>query len=724
MSDDFAVNVLEYSGKLNLKLEKTMENNFSKFGLTTNLVAIGKKLPVIVLPTKKNVSKKTTLLNHSWILGGIVMFFTVLLLITLIFSVQQARNNALQPELVSQLQLQHLRVSNAAQQIITGNVSAFTPLQDGQNQLNRYIMLLLQGGLYHGKTISAVDDASSRSLDAYLKNWQIEEGNIHLILSQQESLLQLISSIKAIHIAHSQLNRRSEELISRMVQIGNLSNEVRTVEVIRMHARNVARNVKTLLPIELPLAEITAQLAQDHVHISAITHALSQGDNGLGVASSRDEMIQDLLSHVYALVRRLDDHLHVIQKEISAAATVQSAIDDMVSKSDVMLNISRELSNQIQEQTSYTISRLNRLMMMLGTCVLLALIFFIRTVLQNARYQDLASRNEVAKTQKAIVTLLDNMKRIADGDLTVRTDITNRTTGAIADAINCTIEELHTLVEQVNQASALVVRASNQAQQVSSGLLTAAQHQTAKIEQTTIAVLGMTESISEISDMAMESERVAKQSLATAEKGTSAVRESITGMDEIRTYIQDTSKRIKRLGESSQEIGEIVALITDITDQTNVLALNAALQATAAGEAGHGFTVIAQEVQRLAERSTEASKQISELIVTIQGDTQDAIAAMERSTLGVAKGAKRSDAAGRALEEIEQVSKQLAHLVSNIFDVTNTQTRAAHKVVANMEEILHITRQNTQGTLKTTGSIKQITGFASELRASVSNFKV
>lgn len=701
-----------------------MENNFSKFGLTTSLVAIGKKLPVIALPAKRNVSKKTTLLNHSWILGGIVMFFTALLLSTLIFSVQQARNNMLQPELVSQLQLQHLRVSNAAQQIITGNVSAFTPLQDGQNQLNRYIMLLLQGGLYHGKTISAVADASSQSLDAYLKNWQIEEGNIHLILSQQESLLQLISSIKAIHIAHSQLNRRSEELISRMVQIGNLSNEVRTVEVIRMHARNVARNVKTLLPIEFPLAEVTAQLTQDHAHISAITHALSQGENGLGVASSRDEMIQDLISHVYALVRRLDDHLHVIQKEISTAATVQLAIDEIVSKSDVMLDISRELGDQIQEQTSHKISRLNRLMVMLGTCVLLALIFFIRTVRQNARYQDLASRNEVAKTQKAIVNLLDNMKRIADGDLTVRTDITNRTTGAIADAINCTIEELHTLVEQVNQASALVVRASNQAQQVSSGLLAAAQHQTEKIEQTTIAVLGMTESISEISDMAMESARVAKQSLATAEKGTSAVRESIAGMNEIRTYIQDTSKRIKRLGESSQEIGEIVALITDITDQTNVLALNAALQATAAGEAGHGFTVIAQEVQRLAERSTEASKQISDLIVTIQGDTQDAIAAMERSTLGVAKGAKRSDAAGRALEEIEQVSKQLAHLVSNIFDVTNAQTRAAHKVVANMEEILHITRQNTQGTLKTTGSIKQITGFASELKASVSNFKV
>ncbi|SOD17634.1 methyl-accepting chemotaxis protein [Nitrosomonas ureae] len=724
MPNVFAANVPEDSGKLNLEPEKTMENNFSKFELTTSLVAIGKKLPVISLPTKKNVPKKISLLNHSWILGLVVMFFTILLLITLIMSVLQARNNGVQPEFVSQLQLQHLRSSNAVQQIIIGNVSAFTQLHDSRNQLNRYIRLLSQGGSYHGTTISAVEDALSPSLDAYLGNWQIEEGNIHLILSQQESLLQLISSIRAIHIAHSQLNRRSEELISRMAQIGNLSHEIRTLEVIRMHARNVARNVRTLLPMELSLAEVSAQLAQDHAHISAIMHALSQGDNGLGIASSRDEMIQDLLSHVYAQVRKFDDHLHVIQREISAAATVQSAIDEMVSKSDVMLDSARELGDEIRAQTMHTISWLNTLMIILGTCASLALIFFIRIVRQNERYQDLASRNEVARTQKAIVTLLDDMKRIADGDLTVRTDITHHTTGAIADAINCTIEELHTLVEQVNQASALVVRASNQAQQVSSGLLTAAQHQTEKIEQTTIAVLSMTESISEISDMATESARVAKQSLATAEKGASAVRESITGMNEIRTYIQDTSKRIKRLGESSQEIGEIVALITDITDQTNVLALNAALQATAAGEAGHGFTVIAQEVQRLAERSAEASKQIGELIVTIQGDTQDAIAAMERSTLGVAKGAKRSDAAGRALEEIERVSRQLAQLVANIFDVTNTQTRAAHKVVANMEEILHITRQNTQGTLKTTGSIKQITGFASELKASVSNFKV
>jgi len=715
----------EYPDKPSSKLEKTMKDNFSKFGLTTGMVAIGKKLPVITLPAKKSITKNISIINNSWIMGIILILSTVFLLITLAISVKQARHHTTQPELVAQLQMQHLRLSKAAQQAHMGNADAFTQLQDSQYHLNQYITLLSQGGVYRqDKTVPAADHSLSLSLDAYHQFWQHEDKKLALILNHKESSIKLNSSIQAIHITHSQLARRIEELISRMVEIGNLSQEIRTMESIKMHARSAARNVRTLFPNEFSLTEITTQIAQDHAQISAIIQILSQGNNGLGAASNKDEIIQDLLSHVYSLLRKFDDHLQVIQKEMPVAFTTQLAMDEVANNSEVMLDMTRALNSEIQEQNRHTASLFNALVYTFGACVILAFIFFIRAVRQNAHYQDLASRNEVEKAHKAIVTLLDDMKRIADGDLTVRTDITNHMTGAIADAINCTVEELHTLVEQVNHASALVVKSSNQAQYVSSGLLSAAQQQTAKIEQTTLAVIGMTESISNISDMATESAKVAKQSLATAEKGTSAVRESIAGMNEIRVYIQDTSKRIKRLGESSQEIGEIVALITDITDQTNVLALNAALQATAAGEAGHGFTVIAQEVQRLAERSAEASKQISELIITIQGDTQDAIAAMERSTLGVAKGAKRADAAGRALEEIEEVSKQLAQLVANIFDVTNTQTRAAHKVVANMEEILHITRQNTEGTQKTTGSIKQITGFASELKASVSNFRV
>ncbi|HQV89211.1 MAG TPA: methyl-accepting chemotaxis protein, partial [Nitrosomonas sp.] len=647
------------------------------------------------------------------------------LMATLAISEQQTRHHAAHSELISRMQMHHLHLSRVAQQALMGNASAFTQLQDSQRQLNQYIDLLSQGGGYRNLKIAPLSDlALSLSLDAYHSHWQHEQKQINVILNHQDSLIKLGNNIRAISITQSQLIKFIDELIHHMQQIGNLSHEIRGMEALKSHVRNITRNVNTILPNEFLMAEIAKQLAQDYAQIAAITQNLIQGNNALISVANKNETIQDLLSHVHALLRKFDDHMNMIQKEISAVLPSKLAIHEIANKNEAILSMTSELDDEIQEHGLYVDSIINALIYILGAGVALTLIFFAKLLQQSSRNQALASKHEVDKTQKAIHKLLSDMRKIADGDLTVRTNVTHPTTGAIADAINYTIEELHTLVEQVNQATALVVKSSDQAQYVSSGLLNAAQQQSFRIEETTLAVVGMMESITEISDLATESARVAKQSLMTAEKGTTAVRESIAGMNEIRTHIQDTSKRIKRLGESSQEIGEIVALITDITDQTNVLALNVALQATAAGEAGHGFTVIAQEVQRLAERSAEASKQISELIVTIQGDTQDAIEAMERSTLGVAKGTKRSDAAGRALEEIEEVSKQLAQLVANIFDITHTQTQTANTVVANMEEILHITRQNTQGTLQTTASIRQITGFASELKASVSNFKV
>lgn len=703
-----------------------MEDDFPKFRLAAGAAAVQANLPVIaVMPPKKNVSRHPSILNNSRTLGVVLILLLLLLLTMFAISAQQTRHNTTRLELVSRIQIHHLQLSKAAQQALMGNATAFTQLQDSQRQLNHYITLLSQEGLYRNDATSLISDHPvSVNLDTYHKNWQLEEKKINLILSHKESLVKLGNHIREVSLTHSQLTRLTEALISRMVEIGNLSHEMRTVETLRTYARNITKSVNTILPNEFPIAEITEQLAQDHAQISAVAQALNQGHNGPGFIANKDEVIQDLLSHIHSLLRKFDDHIRVIQKEASVAMTTKFAAHDIANKSEAMLDRAKELDHEIQSQNTHFASLFNTLINTLAAGLAFTFFFFARSLHRNSRSQKLINQDEIEKAQKAILTLLDDMKKIADGNLTVRTDVTNPMTGAIADAINSTIEELHSLVEQVNQASALVVKASHQAQHVSSGLLTAAQQQSSKIEETTIAILGMSESISEISDAATESAKVAKQSLAAAEKGTLAVRESIAGMNEIRTHIQDTSKRIKRLGESSQEIGEIVALITDITDQTNVLALNAALQATAAGEAGHGFTVIAQEVQRLAERSAEASKQISELIVTIQGDTQDAIAAMERSTLGAAKGAKRSDAAGRALEEIEGVSKQLAQLVTNIFDITNTQTQAANKVVANMEDILHVTRQTTEGTLQATLSVKQITGFASELKASVSNFKV
>ena len=217
---------------------------------------------------------------------------------------------------------------------------------------------------------------------------------------------------------------------------------------------------------------------------------------------------------------------------------------------------------------------------------------------------------------------------------------------------------------------------------------------------------------------------VARHSVDVAHKGGDAVRRTIDGMNAIRETIQETSKRIKRLGESSQLIGEIVELIGDITEQTNVLALNAAIQAAAAGDAGRGFSVVAEEVQRLAERSTGATKQISAIVRTIQADTHDAAAAMERSIQGVVANTKLSDNAGQALVEIGNVSRQLADLIQSISHTTEAQVNATERVAKNMNDILHITRQTSDGTQRTAASVTQLAELAQELRNSVSGFKL
>jgi twitching motility protein PilJ len=286
------------------------------------------------------------------------------------------------------------------------------------------------------------------------------------------------------------------------------------------------------------------------------------------------------------------------------------------------------------------------------------------------------------------------------------------------------VEELRGLVGRVTKTAEQVTSASSHAQEISSELLVATQQQSREIEDASATGLKMASEITEVSRSASESADVARQSVAAATEGANAVENAIKGMHEIREQIQETSKRIKRLGESSQEIGEITELISDITEQTNVLALNAAIQAAAAGEAGRGFSVVAEEVQRLAERSAGAAKQIGALVRTIQTDTHDAVAAMEQSTQGVVEGAKLSDAAGAALAEISRVSNQLAELIQGISFATELQATSANGVANNIQHILEVTQHTQTGTQETAQSIRQLSVLAQELKNSVSRFRV
>jgi len=334
----------------------------------------------------------------------------------------------------------------------------------------------------------------------------------------------------------------------------------------------------------------------------------------------------------------------------------------------------------------------------------------------------LAQHNQ--RNEDAILRLMDEMALIADGDLTAQARVTEDITGSIADSVNVTVGELRKVVESINEASEQVTSATDEAQKIAARLLAAAQRQAQDIGEADGSVEQMTRSITEVSETAAESAEFARSSIATTERGTQAVQESISGMNEIRVQIQDTAKRIKRLGESTQEIGEIVDLISDITEQTNVLALNAAIQAASAGEAGRGFTVVAEEVQRLAERSGEATKQIAALVKTIQADTQEAVAAMERSTHGVVEGARLTDAAGQSLQEIEEITRNLAELMQSIASSTHDQVAVAEQVRSIMREVLGLTSETTDGTQRTASSVGQLASLAQELKGSVTRFKV
>ena len=364
------------------------------------------------------------------------------------------------------------------------------------------------------------------------------------------------------------------------------------------------------------------------------------------------------------------------------------------------------------------------LLALLGLLILFLIWYFGRRQAKTINSAVMMLENDGQQNQMAVLNLLDEMGDLADGDLTVRAEVRENITGAIADSINYTIDSLRGLVTGINRASQQVSTATGQAQATSVGLLSAAEKQSSQITETTEAVNNMTRSILQVSSNASQASQVAQRSLQAATQGSAAVQNTIAGMNGIREQIQETSKRIKRLGESSQEIGEIVELISDITEQTNILALNAAIQAASAGEAGRGFTVVAEEVQRLAVRSSEATKQIGAIVKTIQTDTNSAVAAMEKSTEGVVEGARLSDAAGKALTEIETVSNSLARLIQSISTATEAQTQVASTVTKNMQQIQEITSQTTEGTKQTAESVGQLTKLAEELRDSVAGFKL
>ena len=362
------------------------------------------------------------------------------------------------------------------------------------------------------------------------------------------------------------------------------------------------------------------------------------------------------------------------------------------------------------------------LLFAVGGIILVALIGLVMIRDTRKQLAEQASQNE--RNQAAILQLLDEIADLAEGDLSIHASVTENFTGAIADSINFAIDQMRGLVSNINSLSVQVAGAANATETTAGNLSKAAESQAKEIGAATRAINEMAVSIDQVSSNAAESAAVAERAVDIANNGSHVVQATIQGMDTIRGQIQETSKRIKRLGESSQEIGDIVSLINDIADQTNILSLNAAIQASMAGDAGRGFAVVADEVQRLAERSSAATKQIAALVKTIQTDTNEAVISMEQTTSEVVGGAKRAQDAGVALEEIEGVSTSLAELIQNISNAARQQAVSAGHVSNTMTVIQEITAQTVNTTEQTAKSIGTLTTMANEMRSSVEGFKL
>ena len=664
------------------------------------------------------------------LLGGMFVFFLFIVAVSAWMDNRTATYGTAYTSAAGQMRMLSQAIAKSAQQALQGNAAAFAELKESRSNFAILLERVSQGGVIEEISVPPSPDTTQPALQALTNEWDKNEKNTAQVLEQEKNLQQLGKSVATINTKNPQLLELAEQVAALKLQTGASAREIAAANQLVMLTQRLAKNANSLLVADAIDPEVAFLLGKDTNTFRDVLGALTRGSEAMRINPATDAETKEKLVELDTAFKEYQEAVAGILGNMQRLVQAKQAGSRIFRDSGPLLKATTDLANayaaEIAGRATNTWVISIFAFLAIGTLALMAKVFNDDSAMRREQAERQRHEAETSKnaSQEAILRLMNEMGDLADGDLTVRATVTEDITGAIADSVNYTIEELGVLVRRINDAAGRVAAASEAAQKTSNELLVATERQSREIKQAGDNVLDMAKSMNQVSSEAMESAQVARQSLDAAQKGAEAVENSIKGMNEIREQIQETSKRIKRLGESSQEIGEIVELISDITEQTNVLALNAAIQAASAGEAGRGFTVVAEEVQRLAERSGEATKQIAAIVKTIQTDTQDAVSAMENSTRGVVDGAKLSDAAGQALQEISSVSTNLASLIESISSATQQQAETATRVAQNMQGILRVTEQTTVGTKQTAVSIGQLAELAVELKGSVSGFKV
>jgi twitching motility protein PilJ len=603
-------------------------------------------------------------------------------------------------------------VRTDAHSALSGEAAAFDSLNTNRAAIERW-----------RRTVENDETASdaARRLASDASVWQ-------RIDTQLAGLLGLRDKFGELEKARQDMLDLAPELL---VSVGNVASVMAPADLatnqpyiarLELSVQSLQQQVRAFGP-GIAIDDSVSRIGDAEQYLGQFARGLNGQDDTLGVVPVRNPSAQRDLAAIDALLERARKAIAGIGAGAETLTAAEAAVADLDSAGADLLSRYIDVGPGGTSGSGGLMGWLP--LLLVGAAVIIAALMLF--VYRRARDLHVAAESQSEqndRNQQAILRLLDELSSLADGDLTVQATVTEDITGAIADSINYAIEALRELVTTINDSSILVDAASKQTEGTARHLLRSAETQAKQAAAASESMARMAISIEEVSGNAERCSDVARHSVEIAHKGGEAVRRTIAGMNTIRETIQDTSKRIKRLGESSQEIGNIVELIEEIAEQTNILALNASIEASRAGEASRGFAVVADEVQKLAERSTAATKKIEVLVSTIQSDTNEAVMSMERSTTDVVGGALLAENAGASLDEIEQVSHQIASLVHNISGSSKEQTSVAGAITKNMHVLREISSKTNESTAATSTAISKLAELASQLRRSVSGFRL
>ena len=617
---------------------------------------------------------------------------------------------------IASLRVNALRITQLADDASAANEAAFDSLE----VLNSQMMSdwrQLQKRLYDQGEISRPQ------IQSVADSWSSVSDNMKLLADNRETVLFVSQVARELNAKLPLVQDNSGQVVDVLIAQSASAGQIAIAQEQLWLIERIGRNIDKMIVGSGDVNVAADQFKSDSNVFRDTLDSMKNGNFILGITKVTDreaiasiDQIQESFEVVANDIDRIYESADDLAVARESAAALLGDVPALLTRFDTLDNTVAGL-NTSNKRIFNNFTTLVAVAGFFATLVILGLINF-RTTRRNLT----ESEQIKDKNQQAILQLLDDISDLADGDLTVQATVTEDFTGTIADSINFAIAELRSLVENVASSSVKVTGAADATRATSLQLAESAEHQAQEIAGASAAINEMAITIDQVSSNSSESAAVAERSVSIAKNGAQLVRNTIEGMDTIREQIQDTAKRIKRLGESSQEIGDIVSLINEIADQTNILALNAAIQAAMAGEAGRGFAVVADEVQRLAERSATATKQIAGLVKTIQTDTNEAVSSMEQTTAEVVKGAELANSAGTALEEIENVSTNLAELIQDISEAAKHQATTSAHISNTMNVIQEITSQTLSGTNDTANSIGELAGMAVEMKDSVSGF--